>query len=230
MTTSDAGVRVGEGVPPGALSPHAPAFRAFVFDFDGVILDTAWAKTDAFRTVASRYGEEYGVLMAEYHRTAGSIGRRARWEHFFAHILELDPEPGEVDEMCRAVGRLVRLGTLVAQEVPGVLDYIDAVAPFGVHLVSGIEEEELRDLVSRRGFGRQFLRVRGGDKHRILRQMVQEGDIPLPAVYFGDTPDDEHAARAAGMDFVFVAGCSEFTVADFPEGTAVIEDFREVLA
>lgn len=221
------GYDVRDGVPPGAPSP-----RAFVFDCDGVLLGTAHVKTDAFRRVASRYGEEYGALMADYHRAAGSIGRRARWEHFFAHILGVEPVAGEVDEVVALTGSLVMQATMAAQPVPGVLAYLESLGAQGItrHLVSGIADDELHEIVVRHRLARHFYRIRGGDKHRILRAMVEEGDIPLPAVYFGDTPDDQHAARAACMDFVFVAGCSEFTLDDFAPGTRSITDFTGVQA
>lgn len=232
--TSWTGVTAVEGAPDGALSPHASAqcYRAYVFDVDGVLLDTARAKTDAFRRVASCYGEEYGALMTDYHRQAGSIGRRARWVHFFANILGVEPRAGEVDECVARTTALVLQATLKAAVVPGAAEYLDALAERHVdrHIVSGIAEGELREIVGHHGLGRRVYRVRGGDKHRILRHMVEEGDIPLPAVYYGDTPDDRDAAHAARMDFVAVLGCSEFTAADFPAGTRIIQDFREVLA
>lgn len=228
--TSCTGVRAGEGAPTGVLSLRAPApgYRAHVFDCDGVILDTAHAKTDAFRRVASRYGEEYGVLMAEYHRGAGSIGRRARWEHFFARVLGLEPQPGEVDECVALTGALVMQATLAAPPIPGVTDYLADLASQRVsrHLVSGIADDELHEIVAHHRLAGHFYRVRGGDKHRILRAMVEEGDIPLPAVYYGDTPDDLRAAHGAHMDFVAVLGASEFTATDFPAGTPTIVDFR----
>lgn len=213
-----------EGAPPGALSPRART--SHVFDCDGVLLDTARAKTEAFRVVASRYGSDYGDQMAEFHQQAGSIGRRARWEHFFTEILQRGCTEAELMRCVQDCTQLVLHSTIEAPFVPGIAAYLDSLAGSRRYVVSGIEIGELNAILDVRGLRGYFDGTWGGSKAELLRDLVADGAILLPAIYYGDTPDDCWAATEAGMQFVFVAGCSEFDAADFPAGTPIIEDFR----
>lgn len=232
MVTSGTGVRAREGAPHGASSLRAPVsrFKSMVFDCDGTLLDTARVKTEAFRTVAARYGAEYGERMAEFHQQAGSIGRRARWEHFFTEILGRGTSEAELMRCVEDCTREVLRGTLDAPMVPGIAAYLDSLAGSRRYVVSGIETSELNAILEVRGLRGYFDGTWGGQKARLLCNLVADGDILLPAVYFGDTPEDGWAAAEAGLDFVFVSGCSEFDAADFPAGTRTITDYREVLA
>lgn len=224
---------VREGAPPGALSPRALLSHAatVVFDMDGVLFDSAHAKTEAFRRAALPYGAEAAEAMAALHRTAGSSGRRVRVERFFAEVLCL-PEvaPSEVTGMMERIGEALHSAYAAAEMLPGAMAFLEATGRDRLLLVSGVAEDELRSIVERRRVAHHFRGIYGGDKHAILPRLVTEGAIVPPAVYLGDTPDDEDAARAAGMDFVFVARCSEFTLGDFSGPTAIIRDFTEVLA
>jgi len=201
-----------------------------IFDCDGVLLDTPARKTDAFYRAALPYGEDAARAMVHIHRDAGSIGRRARWERFFAQALCREPEPGEIDGLVDITTQHVREGTRRAQPLPGVIEY--AASLDNPIVVSGIETDELHAILFEHGILDLFAGAYGGDKHAILRELVADGTITLPATYYGDTYDDLIASRNAGLSFVLVSGASEWMAGESfcrAHGYDVMADFTAVV-
>lgn len=186
--------------------------RTAVFDMDGTLLETNQSKSDAFYRAAMPYGVEAAQAMVAFHQQAGSVSRRARWEHFFANILKRKPEDGELESCMEECTRLVLTGALTAPLLPGVEQYLADLAAQGVErmVVSGVEEREVSRILEAHKLDVWFSRVWGGNKEELLRRLVSDGDIALPATYYGDTEDDWRAAVRANLRFVFVSGCSEW--------------------
>ena len=201
------------------------SYRTHVFDCDGVLLDSNGAKSAAFYDVALPYGVREAEALVEFHRSAGSTGRRARWEYFFRSIVCRHPHPGELEDLLDRTTRRVR-SRAPYPLVPGVRAYLESLTGDRI-VVSGVEKAELSELLALHGLAEQFDAVYGSppDKATLLAALVERGDIGLPATYYGDTFEDYQAASGAGLDFVFVHGCSEQDFARLPAGIPVIADF-----
>lgn len=204
-----------------------------VFDFDGVVLDSNRAKSAAFRMAAMPYGDEAADAMVAFHQSAGSLSRRGRWEHFFRHILQRAPEEGELERVIDDCSAHVLMGSRNAEKIAGVESFLASLEGRAV-LVSGVETTELRGLVEGHGLTRYFAGIYGGPQRKsaVIKRLVRQGVITLPAVYYGDTEDDYEAATSAGLDFVFVSGATEFAgwrefVAE--KGVRAIQDFTVLL-
>ena len=50
-------------------------YRAYIFDFDGVIKDSVRVKSDAFVLLYASEGEEFQKRVEEYHLAHGGISR-----------------------------------------------------------------------------------------------------------------------------------------------------------
>lgn len=203
-----------------------------ILDCDGVILRTNASKSRAFCEAAIPYGVEAAREMVRFHQSAGSISRKARWEHFFVAILGREPESGELERVIADCTARVIAGAREAEVMPGLREFLAGCG--AAIVVSGVTTDEVRELLAHHGLGESFAGVYGGPrrKREILRRLVREGTIETPATYYGDTLDDYQAAVAAGLDFVFVKGDTEWQnwrghFASRPE-VRVIEDFREL--
>ena len=79
-------------------------------------------------------------------------------------------------------------------------------------LVSGADQQELRSVFATRNIAAWF---DGGifgspdSKDDILRRELDNGNLSLPALFFGDSRYDHQAATGAGLDFVFVHGWTD---------------------
>lgn len=200
---------------------RAAAVTWQIFDCDGVLLDSARVKSRAFRDAALPYGEDAAAQLVEYHRRAGSIGREARLLWFFRAVLGREPGPGEMEAMNQRLTASILHGTLCAPKVPGVEAFLRANSG-RCAVVSGIETEELRLILEHHGLSSYFEYAWGGPRSKALIFREMRHRIDGPAVYYGDTEQDYLDARNAGLEFVWVRGCSEWA------GMRSIVDFREV--
>lgn len=211
-------------------------YKTHVFDLDGVILASNKSKSEAFYKTALQYGEEPAKRMVAYHQQAGSLSRLGRWEYFFKHILEREPKQGELDSVMATCSQLVLQGLETAERVPGIREYLLSLSRLHTLIVSGVEHQELKLIVRNQAIDTYVTYAFGGLpgvlKRERLTDLVLEGVITPPAVYYGDALDDYLAAKAAQLDFVFVSGYTEWEdwkefFANKPE-VKIIKDFTEI--
>ena len=176
-----------------------------VFDFDGVILESAEIKTRAFRELFSAYPDKVGAIVA-YHEANAGIARFVKFRHIHEHILGKPLGPQEE----RALGE--RFSDLVVDEVircpfvPGALELLKAyVKECPLFLASGTPEGELCRLVEARNLSAFFRRVYGSPKGKpaILNDILNETRMTPDALLFiGDGRSDYEAAKATGAGFI----------------------------
>lgn len=198
-----------------------------IFDMDGVLLDSNGIKSRAFYNAALPYGETAADWMVDYHRNAGSISRRARVEAFFE---QLDAHEDDVEGMLAAIADELVTGYQTAAVVPGVESYLRALDE-PKYVVSGVETGELTDILRSHGLARYFVGIYGGVKTDTLKALLKDGSVHKPATYYGDTQQDYEAAKANGLDFVFVSSFSEFEGWQpyfARKNVRVIRDFTEI--
>ena len=200
-------------------------YKTFVFDCDGVLLDSNKVKTEAFFQAALPFGLSAAQSLVEYHVSNGGVSRYKKFEYFLEKILSKSVEQttANLEDLLLAYARNVREG-LLSCEIASHLDELRIETTNCRWLiVSGGDQEELREILEMRGIAKFF---DGGifgspdSKDVILPRELANDNIQLPALFIGDSKYDYQAASAAGLDFVFLSGWSE--VADWQ--TWVIEN------
>lgn len=187
-------------------------FRAFVFDCDGVILDSNELKTEAFRQVASRFGHEPAERLVAHHRLHGGVSRFEKFRWLAADVLGRPGDEAIVDELVEEYGRRVRRGLETCPECPGATEALALCSEIGpCFLVSGGLEEELRAVFRARGLDGRFRGIHGSpsSKSRIMAELRGRGEIASPTLFFGDSRIDAEVAEEYGCEFVFLHGRTE---------------------
>ena len=64
-------------------------YRTFVFDCDGVILNSNKTKSDAFRAVISSRWPEHTEAFLAHHRLHGGISRHEKFNYFLSQTCQL---------------------------------------------------------------------------------------------------------------------------------------------
>lgn len=184
-----------------------------VFDCDGVILDSNRIKTDAFRSVALRYGPDVAEALVQFHVQNGGVSRYRKFEHLLVNILGQVRDEKEVQTLARAYGECVYNELLQCDITSGLHELRKATADQAWMVVSGGDEVELRRVFAARGLDALFDRgVHGSPatKDVILQRELSSDNLKRPALFVGDSRYDHEAAKRAGLQFVFVHGWSEF--------------------
>lgn len=186
-------------------------YRVFLFDCDGVLLDSNPAKTAAFREILAGYPAAMVDRFVAEHRAAGGVSRYAKLRRFFTELVPVqDPERAVADAAARySVASRAALADVPL--VPGVTRLLARLrAP--AYVVSGADQGEVRDVLAQRGLDSAFADILGSPtpKEDNVAALAAAGRLTTPGLFFGDARKDMDVAEAHGLDFVFVSGFSDW--------------------
>ena len=188
-------------------------YQTIVFDCDGVILDSNQVKSRAFHAAALPWGHKAANDLLDYHVNHGGISRYIKFDYFLRHIIGKDPEEDELRILLEVYAREVRIGLQTCTTAPGLQELRNITPNARWLVVSGGDQNELRDVFAERRLAHFF---DGGiygspdTKDTILNRETDKGNITHPAVFLGDSRYDHEAAARAALDFVFVSRWTEF--------------------
>jgi HAD superfamily hydrolase (TIGR01509 family) len=198
--------------------------QAVFFDFDGVILDSVAAKTDAFGELYAPYGPDVARAVVEYHLANGGVSRFEKFRHFHENLLGITMTDALMTELCDAFNALSLAKVMAAPFIPGARETLTELAVRGIpaFVASGTPQAELdQTVLTRLGEG-VFAEVHGSPRTKveIVRDVAsRHGLTPSRCVFVGDAMTDCRAARECGVPFLGVSGRDGHP---FPEGTAVV--------
>lgn len=194
------------------LRSHAEEYGVFVFDCDGVILNSNAVKTRAFYEAALPYGKDAAESLVKYHIANGGVSRYAKFRWFLRELLKAGEDAPRVEELLSAFSGHVREGLANVEAADGLRTLRGAVPEATWLVVSGSAQEELREVLSWHGIADLF---DGGifgsprKKRDILHDRRMDGTLRGPAIMFGDSRLDWESALAEGLDFMFIYGWTE---------------------
>lgn len=199
--------------------PFPGPASVLVFDFDGVILDSATLKRQAFADLYADELEERRRAVVAYLSRRGGQPREVKFRHIEGQILGRDAGESRIQELCERFKANVEQRLLDAPAIPGALEFLERwQGRRPLYLLSATPEPELRAIVTRRGLDRYFLEVIGAppDKVSGLRNLlVRRGHAPADTVMIGDSYNDYRAARSNGTAFIGVT--ADPTASPFPD-------------
>jgi phosphoglycolate phosphatase-like HAD superfamily hydrolase len=188
-------------------------YKTLVFDCDGVVLDSNKVKTQAFYNAALPYGEYAAQSLVDYHVAKGGVSRYEKFAHFLDKIVLSGSRGPDLSALLAAYADEVRKGLLTCRVADGLGSLRDMTSHANWLIVSGGDQAELREIFKERGLADYF---DGGifgspdNKDHILERELGSRNIQKPSLFLGDSKYDFQAARRADLDFIFVAGWSEW--------------------
>ena len=211
-------------------------YDSFLFDCDGVILDSNHIKTEAFRSALEDYPKEKVNVFINYHQANGGVPRYEKIEYFFKTIHPKKNPNKFISESLDLYSTIVRKELIECELIHGVREFLDLLFDLSAecYVITGGDQEEVEYVFKKRGLSKYFIKILGSPKTKsynmtYLRKFI---DTPNNSIYFGDSKLDFKIAKDFGIDFTFVSSKSEWldgskVVKD--NGSFLIEDFYEIL-
>ena len=180
--------------------------RAVILDFDGIILESNEAKTEAFAELFSLY-PIYCNQMMDFHLTNISMPRRIKFEYFVYTLMNKPGDVALVDKMASRFSEIVFRRVMNCSEVPGARAFLEAFhGRLPLYVSSMTPQDELIEIMRRRGFAEYFVDIFGDPpikKTEAIRKIIQKEAItPGQAVFVGDSDSDFRAAKLSGIPFI----------------------------
>lgn len=180
--------------------------KGIIFDFDGVIVESTDIKTEAFAKLFEPEGEDIVKKIVSYHKDNMGVSRFDKFRHIYCNILYREIDNNEFNILCGRFASLVVDAVIAAPYVKGAQEFLEKNSSlYRFFIVSATPEDEIGDIVRRRGLGRMFKSVYGAPltKYDAVKKILQEESIgPKNALYIGDAMSDYLAAKDNSVKFI----------------------------
>jgi len=179
--------------------------KVIIFDFDGVLVESAHIKTKAFRKLFSRWPDKADEGVAFHLKNMG-ISRFLKFKYFYENIIR-EPYSEEIGfKLGEEFSDIVLDEIKRAPFVRGAKTFLENYySKYKFFIASGTPEEELREIVSYKGIDSFFADVLGSPltKTEIVKNVLGRDSIKSNMVVFvGDAESDRKAAEDTGVHFV----------------------------
>ena len=163
-------------------------------------------KTEAFAKLFEREGESVVKEVVAYHINNMGVSRFDKFRYIYKEILHKELGDDEFRALCKKFASLVVDAVVGAPYVKGAREFLEREsAAYTFFVVSATPQDEIADIVRRRGLANLFRFVYGAPltKSEAVRKILREENIlPRNTVYVGDAMSDYLAAKDNGVKFI----------------------------
>ena len=184
----------------------ATKYKIFLFDFDGVILESNLVRISGFRNVLSNYPEHKVDKLIEYHNQNGGLSRYVKFKFFYEKILNKNISEKQILHYANLF-REIMLKELTKKSylIPEVISYLEYLKDNHriIHIVSGSDEVELNIICSKLGIKHFFSTIKGSPTHKniLVKEIISNSNLITNTCLIGDSINDLEAAKLNNIDF-----------------------------
>src|SRR5690625_5147084 len=182
--------------------------KGFIFDFDGVILDSATIASDAFLDLRSQY-PEYLRAIESYHIHRQGIRRFKKVEWIYRDLLRSEYTGEIAEELSERFSDIVLGKMRAADYLPGAMELLTYLREHDIpaFISSGTPDEELQAIIEQRELQPFFHTVYGSDRTKAEAIDLIKEDFGVKSgelIFIGDAITDYEAANSRGVPFIAV--------------------------
>lgn len=179
--------------------------KAVIFDFDGVLVESAHIKTDAFRKLFSHRSNKVHEIV-EYHIRNAGISRYVKFKYIYENILH-EPYTDETGlKLGEEFSKIALEEIKRAPFVKGANEFLhENYNNYHFYIASGTPQNELNEIVYFKEMDKYFKGVFGtpATKAEIIDVIVKKSELGKGEVVFvGDGESDKVAADSTEVHFV----------------------------
>jgi phosphoglycolate phosphatase-like HAD superfamily hydrolase len=210
-------------------------YNNYIFDCDGVILDSNQFKLEAMEVALSEYPVALVKAFIQYFKNNFGKSRFHHIEVLSNTFLDTPLHDIQKERILQHYAEACKKLYLKCNICVDILSFLQTLEPTDCWVVSGSEQFELREVFKQRSLDIYFNEIYGSPtlKSQNINSLLQKHSLaPKETCLFGDSMGDYEAAKENNIDFIF---CSKYS--NTPEleiyfrnlGITVINTFTELL-
>lgn len=205
--------------------------EAVFLDFDGVVLESADIKTQAFYELYVPYGKAVALKAKEYHVEHQGVNRSKKFIEIHKRYLNQTCADEELKLLSDSFSKIVFQKIIDCNFVEGIIDFLEHMVASCVptYLLSATPHGELVNICNTRDIIKYFKKMYGApyDKSQVGIKLIEEFNYSRDKVVFiGDSISDFEAASAIGVNFI--GRVAKNMVNPFSKNTKIIDNFANI--
>ena len=183
-------------------------YSTVCFDFDGVVVESSYLKTAAYKSLFEKYCPEKIDAIMDYHLQNSGIVRYKKIKDICEKIIGMEYTAEVEKKMVAEYEDDIFRKVCECPEVPGAEKLLQNLknSDKKIFIVSGTPDSELKKIIEARKLKKYFDGVYGGSKSKEfwLSKIICETNISnKEMIFIGDGLNDYEAARDCRVDFIF---------------------------
>jgi beta-phosphoglucomutase-like phosphatase (HAD superfamily) len=179
--------------------------EAVFFDFDGVLVESAEIKTNAFKELFKDFPEFIPSIL-DYHREHAGVSRYKKISWIYENIIGESLTESKLHNLANNFSHLVKQKVIEAPWVRGAIPLLHFLnEQRKCFVVSGTPEEELIEIISKRNAEGFFDDICGAPatKTENVKKLIDKFKLNAEkCVFIGDAQTDKDAADSCNMQFI----------------------------
>lgn len=204
--------------------------KAIIFDFDGVILESAQIKTEAFSYLVRDLPEKQQKQFVEYHRKNMGISRYTKFQYLVEEILHKTYSKEEEQRYSSSFNQIVMEQIIKCPFVPGAEEFLKRNhKKLQLFIASGTPIEELNLILEKRNLKDYFTEAYGTPmkKDQITEQIQNKYHLFASEIIFvGDAIVDKETAEKEKL--IFIGRRTPDNIEDFLNVEYLINNLLEI--
>lgn len=182
-------------------------YKALLWDFDGVLMDSMPVRDEGFRKVLEKYPADEVMKLMDFHRKNGGLSRYVKFRYFFEEIRREAISESEVMALAADFSKimmelLINAELLINDSLDFVKEHYQALP---MHIVSGSDGKELNEICRRLDIAKYFVSIHGSPtpKKQLVQQVIENNGYQKTEIaLIGDSINDYDAAIANDIEFI----------------------------
>ena len=188
-------------------------YNLFIFDCDGVILDSNKLKNILFLKAVNEYSLKQRDLFEKYISKNKGISRYKFFEYFFKNILKFEDKEFKTayNKALKNYNQYLKNEYTKCKFIPGFKLLLKKLKKFKKIVISGSNQKELKYVFKKKKIFYLFNNIFGSPKSKfhhaeLLNKKINKN---IRKLYFGDSYYDYLVAKKLNSDFIFIYGYSD---------------------
>lgn len=181
--------------------------KIFIFDFDGVIVDSVHIKTEAFGELFGFYGPDIKERVINHHIANGGMSRFEKIQLYHRDFLGKTISQQKLTEELERFSNIVFTKVVKSKFIKGAIEIISFCRRSNIicGLNSATPEDELKKIIFSKGLDKNFQFIYGSPASKVenFKKIFRYTNTSAEeAIFFGDSMNDFIAASELNIDFV----------------------------